>query len=190
MSMHIAELVRNATGRRPGVFPFVWLWPRASGGFNYTVGLKGAELAAAVEVPAAMGADGVILWGSSEGEVLVLTFLTVIRLRNVTVSAGVDSHSVVNASTRNITNAVLCDNIREYLVTVAGPVMVECVAERQKCSASKCSGHGRCATPFNDGDAVGVCKKWEEGQGAAASACVCGAGWTGEDCATNSTHFQ
>ena len=70
MSMHIAELVRNATGRRPGVFPFVWLWPRASGGFNYTVGLKGAELAAAVEVPAAMGADGVILWGSSAGELL------------------------------------------------------------------------------------------------------------------------
>ena len=120
----------------------------------------------------------------------------------------------MNASARNITNAVLCDNIREYLVTVAGPVMrvrvkmnrnarmksvgksescmvyQECVAERQKCSASKCSGHGRCATPFSDGDAVGVCKKWEGGQGAAASACVCGAGWTGEECATNSTHFQ
>ena len=166
MSMHLADLVLNATGRRPAVYPYVWIWPRAVGHFpwsntsNQTGGPRGEALAAALEVPAAMGADGVILWGSS---------------------AGADFRSVsryVNSS------CVLCKNIQGYLTSVAGPVMKECVAERQKCAAALCSGHGRCASQFDTDDAVGVCKKWE-----GVSNCVCSEGWTGADCArrTNGT---
>ena len=60
-----AELVRNQTGRRPAVMPYIWIWP--SGKPNSTRGYgekpaQGLDLAASVQVPAAMGADGVILW--------------------------------------------------------------------------------------------------------------------------------
>jgi hypothetical protein len=78
----------------------------------------------------------VILWGSS---------------------AGVDYRSVsryVNDS------CVLCANIQDYLSSVAGPVMAECVAEREKCAMAVCSGHRRCASQFALKDAVGVCKSW------------------------------
>ena len=64
MALQLAELVQNQTGHRPAVMPYVWLWPP---GTNDTSSYgnkpaKGLDLAASVQVPAAMGADGVILW--------------------------------------------------------------------------------------------------------------------------------
>jgi hypothetical protein len=161
MSLHLADLVLNATGRRPAVFPYVWIWPRGVGSWpwkntsNYTGGARGADLAASIEVPAAMGADGVILWGSS---------------------AGVDSRSVSHYVNNS---CVLCENIQDYLTSAAGPVMAECVEEREKCAVAECSGHGRCASQFDVGDAVGICKRWR-----GKSTCVCSTGWSGLDCAT------
>ena len=45
--------------------PYVWLWPSGKGNGTGVYGnkpAKGLDLAASVQVPAAMGADGVILW--------------------------------------------------------------------------------------------------------------------------------
>ena len=152
MSLHLAELVLNATGRRPAVYPYIWIWPRpvdvnkTGGG-----GARAEDLAASLTVPAAMGADGVILWGSS---------------------SGVDSPAAAP-------RCVLCAKIQGYLTSVAGPVMAECVSERQACGAALCSGHGRCASTLDPADALGACKKWK-----GVSACLCTEGWAGADCAT------
>jgi hypothetical protein len=35
MAMDLAELVRNTTGRRPAVMPYIWIWPRAVGSFPW-----------------------------------------------------------------------------------------------------------------------------------------------------------
>jgi hypothetical protein len=43
---------------RPDILTYVWLWPGAKP-------VSAAQLTASLRVPAAMGADGVILWGSS-----------------------------------------------------------------------------------------------------------------------------
>ena len=113
MSLHLADLVQNATGWRPAVMPYIWIWPRACGGWPWnpnatsTGGQTGLELAAAIEVPAAAGADGVILWGSS---------------------AGTDRRSVSHLVNNS---CMLCKNIQTYLAAVSGPVMAGCVAERQ-----------------------------------------------------------
>ena len=152
MSLHLAQLVLNATGRRPAVYPYIWIWPRPVDVNNTGAGGARADgLAASVTVPAVMGADGVILWGSS---------------------SGIDSPAVA-------ARCALCANIQGYLTSVAGPVMAECVSEREACGTSVCSGHGRCASTLDTADALGGCKKWR-----GVSACLCTEGWAGVDCAT------
>jgi parallel beta-helix repeat protein len=76
---------------------------------------RGLDLAASVTVPAAMGADGVILWGSSS-----------------------DVHPVNGTST-----CTLCGRIQTYLTADAGPAMAACVDDRQQCRTTECSGHGQ-----------------------------------------------
>ena len=49
----------RASWARPEVLVYVWLWPDARP-------IDAAQLAASVRVPAAAGADGVIIWGSSQ----------------------------------------------------------------------------------------------------------------------------
>lgn len=88
MSLHLADLVQNQTGRRPAVMPYIWLWP--SGTANATSGYgnkpaKGLDLAASVQVPAAMGADGVILWCGLRSVVvwhLLLAFIVALIYQN------------------------------------------------------------------------------------------------------------
>ena len=58
-SLIAAEMVVAAGGPRPDILTYVWLWPDA-------VPVSAAQLAASVVVPAGMGADGIIIWGSSE----------------------------------------------------------------------------------------------------------------------------
>jgi hypothetical protein len=125
---------------------------------NYTGGARGPDLTASVAVPAALGADGVILWGSSAGADF----------------RALGPHPPVNSS------CVLCRNIQDYVTATAGPLMAECVAERRKCAAALCSGNGRCASTLAAHAAAGVCKRW-----AGVSSCVCSTGWAGKDCATS-----
>jgi hypothetical protein len=68
MALALADLVHNTTGVRPLVMPYIWIWPTPLGGLNGSSSsppsikpARGLDLAASVTVPAAMGADGVIL---------------------------------------------------------------------------------------------------------------------------------
>ena len=54
-----AAAARGATVPRPDVLTYVWLWPGA-------VPVSSEQLTASVQVPAAMGGDGLFLWGSSD----------------------------------------------------------------------------------------------------------------------------
>ena len=57
----MVEAAAKAAGKeaaRPEVLTYIWLWPSAKP-------VSADQLTASVQVPAAMGADGVILWGAS-----------------------------------------------------------------------------------------------------------------------------
>lgn len=70
-SIRLAKQIRNSTGRVVGVFPYARAF--VYGTYNHQeppneqppFPLTSADLAATIQLPAALGADGVILWGSS-----------------------------------------------------------------------------------------------------------------------------
>ena len=60
-AVNLAEAAARAAGTvfvRPDILVYVWLWPSAKP-------VSAEQLDASIRVPAAMGADGIILWGSS-----------------------------------------------------------------------------------------------------------------------------
>ena len=57
-SLVAAAMVEAAGGPRPDILTYVWLWPGAKVASS-------EQLAASIVVPAGLGADGILIWGSS-----------------------------------------------------------------------------------------------------------------------------
>ena len=60
-AVNLARAAAVAAGKpfvRPDILTYVWLWPSAKP-------VSAEQLTASIQAPAAMGADGVFLWGSS-----------------------------------------------------------------------------------------------------------------------------
>ena len=99
-----------------------------------------------------MGCDGVILWGSSS--------------------------DIDNKAPGVPPLCTLCQRIQTYLEADAGPAMMACVDDRQRCRAAVCSGHGNCAD-FDPTDPIGGCKA---GRPHAGATCICDTGFAGAKC--------
>jgi hypothetical protein len=57
-SLIAAAMVEAAGGPRPDIMTYVWLWPDAKP-------VSHEQLVASIAVPASLGGDGIIMWGSS-----------------------------------------------------------------------------------------------------------------------------
>jgi len=140
VAVNLAEAAALAAGKtfvRPDILTYIWLWPSAKI-------VSDEQLTASIRVPAAMGADGILLWGSSG-----------------------DDH--VSNYTGIITS---------FLQSTVGPLIEKCIAERTKCAAAFCSGHGRCSSYDADHPEKG-CEPLEASQHVT---CLCDAGYKGAKC--------
>ena len=92
------------------------------------------NMRAMVEVPAKLGVDGLVIWGSIDD-----------------VSGG----GWTGPATRF---AALCANMSETIMKTLGPILREAIATRRSCDATRCAGSGRCVDiNATDGTAVQSC---------------------------------
>mmetsp|Transcript_9926 Transcript_9926/g.25446 ORF Transcript_9926/g.25446 Transcript_9926/m.25446 type:complete len:424 (+) Transcript_9926:48-1319(+) len=134
--------LREARGdprSRPAVMPYARALVSSGG-----VALSRGQLACAIQIPAGLAADGVILWGSSS----------------------------------DYANCADCGVVASELATPAGPLIHDCVANRQTCAVTRCSGHGRCADYSSFTQLETVCTGGHQG----AVVCRCDPGYGGDRC--------
>lgn len=134
----------------PAVYPYARALVRGN------KALSRAELACGIQIAAGLGAEGLVLWGSSSDY-----------------SCAPDG----------------CGLVESTLDGVAGPLISKCVANRQACSASRCSGNGRCVDySFGHLEEICLLSAPAAGNGPAAdvtwmaSKCRCDVGWLGDRC--------
>jgi hyaluronoglucosaminidase len=162
-SLVVAEMVQAATGIRPLILPYLWLWP-------HTRLLSPGLLDAGVQVSAALGADGLILWGS---------YSDVCRGEsgggdNSTLCTQCGQCSTTMPVTPNIKGS--CENISGFLNGSAGALLARCKDYAEHCAAAACSDHGRCSR--NVSAELGC------SAGGKPATCICDPGWGGLRCET------
>ena len=189
----------TAAPRRPAIMPYAraLVMPAAtpgSGDGGAAAAAAGSAtlapftptmLAAQVQVAAGLGADGVILWGSS-GDY----HSTTAAAATATFSDGggggggpeagfdIGSAGTVNKSAAGVGPWLGCTSIETELVAFAGAAMDACAADRAACAVQRCSGHGRCV----DYDATALENTCMLGAGAANASCRCDPGFAGAAC--------
>ena len=131
----VAAMAQAATGTRPLIMPYLWLWPHAQL-------LPPVLLDAGVQVSGAFGADGLILWGSysdvcrgqsGSGDNSTLC----IPVRPVrTTQCG--QCSTTRPVVPNIKGS--CHNTSGFLNGSAGTLLAQCKDYAVRCAATSCSG--------------------------------------------------
>ena len=167
-AISVADEVAAAGGKRPAVLPYgsiVYrdLSPAPPPSVPQPFMEDRVGLAATVQVPAALGAEGVILWGSGSDTNIChpnAGCLQPICERCGVLAAFMDGSSHGGGGSGG-----------------AGEVMASCVSERAACSRKRCRGHGRCV----DADLAlidTVCVR----EATSGGECRCDEGWSGHDC--------
>ena len=161
-----AASVATAGAHRPSVMPYGSIIyrdlrppPPAAVPRPYMVEREG--LAATIQVPAGLGAEGVILWGSGDDTCL----------------CSPDEGCLTPICPR-------CGVVEGFLRGRGGQVMEACIAQRELCAQHRCSGHGRCVDK-PPGGVETLCLAPPPGVGedhGAGGSCRCDVGWSGSDC--------